>query len=174
MNPLLRFLLGTVLQRSTDLTTEQATPALWGGPEDAMANFDSASKRAAGRSPADHIRDAFRQLKDMHKDPALEQAMTTPPPASPFTVGGHTPMPSPRPMDTPSPLDTAQYPFGPVGAPHAMAQAAPRPAEAPPGPPLDLMQFNTAMMRDPSTGEFIDPRAAQTAEMHNPFKGLFG
>lgn len=137
-----------------------------------------ALKKARGEekdhlSPLMRLTDAFGQLKDMHMGQNAQHLAGRSPTDQAFNV----PMPSPRPMDTPSPLDTAQYPFGPMGAPHGMAQApmpAPRHAEAPPGAPLDLMQFNTAMMRDPSTGEFIDPRAAQTAEARNPFKGLFG
>jgi hypothetical protein len=76
--------------------------------------------------------------------------------------------------NAPSPLDNAQWPAGPVGAP-APSQAgpgpapappmpAPRPPEAPaPTPDMGFFQRNSAMMRDPSSGQFIDPTNAANA-----------
>lgn len=69
----------------------------------------------------------------------------------------------------PSPLDNAQWPFGPIGAPTRSASPAvptpsPRPAEAPQSEPdMSFWQRNAAMMRDPSSGDFIDPTTAAKA-----------
>lgn len=124
-----------------------------------------AKKAEASPAPMDRLKDAFAQLKDMHKDDA----------------------PAPEPFS----FETAQWPYGPVGAPsQAQASAspppapqpqqaaapvpmpAPRPAEAP--QQMGFFQRNAAMMRDPSTGDFIDPSAAAQAGNGGILNGLFG
>ena len=132
--------------------------------------------KKGGTNPLDRLKDAFSQLKDMHKDdPALAQAN----PLGSSNSG-------------PSPFDSAQWPYGPVGAPsqaqasapapvpHAPAPApmpAPRPAEAPQAPTsnpfADFFARNTAMMKDPVTGDFIDPQAAAKFGGSGILNGLF-
>lgn len=168
--------MSSVLGRSADLTPQQATPALWGGPEGAMASFDNAAKTIAKpdspgtsptQSPMDRIKAAFDSLKDMHKDPNQTQANT-----------------GVLPSNGASPFDNAQWPYGPVGAPSSQppAQASvpmpmARPAEAPQAdagnPMMSLFQRSAAMQQDPLTGGYIDPSAAAKASP-GVFHGLFG
>ena len=57
----------------------------------------------------------------------------------------------------PSPLDTAQWPAGPVGNPNTPGES--------------FWQRNASMMQDPSTGEFIDPQAAQRSQQQQEASG---
>lgn len=79
--------------------------------------------------------------------------------------------------NAPSPLDNAQWPAGPVGAPSqaqahlppAAPQGVPMPTARPPDAPqatpdMGFFQRNSAMMRDPSSGAFIDPTHAESAQ----------
>jgi hypothetical protein len=62
----------------------------------------------------------------------------------------------------PSPLDTAQWPYGPIGAPRGVPTPQARPAEAPqPEPDTSFFMRNALMQRDPNGGDFIDPMGAQ-------------
>jgi hypothetical protein len=133
------------------------------GDLSALTNaFRDARLAKQGSGSQDRLVDAFKQLKDMHKeDPA-------------------TPMQAPN---VPNALDNAQWPFGPIGAP-SQAQASapqahapivptpmPRPADAPQPPQAqaqgnpfaDFFKRNTAMMQDPNGGGYIDPQAAAQA-----------
>lgn len=169
----------TLLSSSASLDTAQATPALWNAPESAMADFDNAktAKDDGKLAGLDRIKQAFEALKGMHKGPDQTEAALTA-----------------TPTNGPSPFDNAQWPVGPVGAPGqaqaSMApqgapmpqprpQEAPQPQMAPPQPqaPQDpvmqgFFQRNAALQRDPISGDYLDPTAAQAA---NPgiFKGLF-
>jgi hypothetical protein len=86
-----------------------------------------------------------------------------PPPAAPVVaqgdpVGAGVPLPAPRPQAAPS---------APAAQPVPMPQ--PRPAEAPQqAPGMSFWQRNAAMMRDPITGSFLDPAAAQRADATGP------
>jgi hypothetical protein len=68
----------------------------------------------------------------------------------------HVPMPMARP----------QMPVAPQ-AQAAVPMPAPRPASAPSGG-MGFFQRNAAMMRDPSSGDFIDPGAAAQANVSGP------
>jgi hypothetical protein len=126
------------------------------GPNSAYSAFKASAgpddAKQPQQSPIDRIKQAFDALKDMHKAPDQ------------------------TPSNSPSPFDTAQWPYGPVGAPQASAvpMPQPRPLQAPqpeaPQPQADsanplmsLFQRSTAMQRDPLTGDFIDPKAGATA-----------
>lgn len=131
------------------------------GDLSALTNaFREARLAKQGAGSQDRLVDAFKQLKDMHKeDPA-------------------TPMQAPN---VPNALDNAQWPFGPIGAPSQAQASAPqaqphvpmpmsRPQDAPqPAPPVqgnpfaDFFKRNTAMMQDPNGGGYIDPQAAAQA-----------
>jgi hypothetical protein len=134
-----------------------------GGDGGSLAGLTDALKDEKDKksNPMDRLQDAFKQLKDMHKDDKpfdFESAQW------PF-----------GPIGAPSSMDNAQWPHGPVGAPsQAMASAsAPaavplpmaRPAEAPraSSPFADFFARNTAMMQDPNGGGYIDPQAAAKA-----------
>jgi hypothetical protein len=163
MNPLLQFILSTMMTSGVG--------DRFGGsnPGDDLTKLMAKLPDPKEKGPQDRLSDAFTQLKNMHKDPALEQAMSTP------ASGG------------PSQFDQAQWPYGPVGAPsQAMASSpavqgqpgvpmpAPRPTEAPQAPPeMSFFQRNAMLQRDPLTGEYLDPAQAASAEQ-SPFKGLFG
>lgn len=130
-----------------------------------------------GTEPINRLQDAFKQLKDMHRDdPRLAEGLSMM-----QSSGGA------------SALDNAQWPFGPVGAPKVMASSVPtpqprppeaaapvpmpmaRPAEAPHGGALsEFFQRNAAMMKDPTTGEMIDPIAAAKFGGSGILNGLFG
>lgn len=70
----------------------------------------------------------------------------------------HVPLPVARPPQaTPAPAASA-VPNGTIPLP------APRPQSAPSGQPMGFFAGNTAMMRDPISGDFIDPVAAQNAQ----------
>jgi hypothetical protein len=151
------------------------------GLTDALAAYkktageDKSDDKSPTQSPIDRIKAAFDSLKDMHKGPDQTPENTA-------MLAG---------PNSPSPFDTMQWPYGPVGAP-SQAQGAsppaapqgpsgvpmpqPRPEGAPPppdqGPMMSFFQRNTALQRDPVTGEYIDPASAAKA---NPgvFHGLF-
>jgi hypothetical protein len=131
----------------------------------------AAQDNKKGMQPLDRLKDAFSQLKDMHKDdPALAQAN----PLGSSNSG-------------PSPFDNAQWPYGPVGAPSQAQASAPAPAPVPMPAPrpaaaaqapasnpfADFFARNTAMMKDPVTGEFIDPQAAAKYGGSGILNGLF-
>jgi hypothetical protein len=93
------------------------------------------------------------------------------PPAAPTFAQGSDPMtagqnfaPAQDPM-APGALSAPQA--SPVSAPTRLA-APPlpqaRPAEAAPDAPMGFFARNTAMMRDPSSGAFIDPQSAERAQ----------
>lgn len=93
----------------------------------------------------------------MAQPPQPQQAPPLPPPQ---VVG-----PAPGTPPTPAPPVMAQG--GPVGASVQMPQ--PRPAAAPqPDPAMSFWQRNAAMMRDPSTGDFLDPASAKRADATGP------
>lgn len=182
MNPtLLAMLLRTVgmgaLQTGAgNLTTAQATPALWGSPEAALDSFDQAKLNAEDKTPIDRIKAAFSALKDMHKGPDQTEDKVSRLASS----------------DGPSAFDSAQWPFGPLGAPsQAMARAQasvnpmpsvtsvplprPRPEAASAqdtSPIMSFFQRNAALQKDPITGDYLDPQAASRADA-GIFKGLF-
>jgi hypothetical protein len=80
----------------------------------------------------------------------------------------------------PTPLQTAEATPAPLPSPalSAMNQAAPAPAPAVPTPqprpdvpapdPMGFFQRNAALMRDPSSGAFIDPTSAERAQASGP------
>jgi hypothetical protein len=87
-----------------------------------------------------------------------------------------------------SPFDNAQWPAGPVGAPSQAQASSPAPAPAPAPMPrarpaeasqltnnpfADFFARNTAMMKDPVTGDFIDPQAAAKFGGSGILNGLF-
>lgn len=109
---------------------------------------------------------------NMFAPPTFPQT-TAPVPAG-LPAAPQAPAPAPQ-EPTASPMDNAQWPFGPNGAPGAaQAQAPvpmpqPRPAEAPTAPPdMSFFQRNAAMMRDPMTGDFLDPQAGKQADATGP------
>jgi hypothetical protein len=81
---------------------------------------------------------------------------------NPFSgMSSQQPAPRPAPAAAPSPAPQVATPPQPASSP--MPQA--RPAGAPQAPPdMSFFQRNTAMMRDPVTGAFIDPTAAAQAQ----------
>lgn len=89
--------------------------------------------------------------------PPAPQAPQVPPPAAPQPVPSANvslPMAPSVPMPTPRP----QMPI-------PMPQ--PRPAEAP-QPDMGFFARNAAMMRDPMSGDYLDPQAAQRADASGP------
>lgn len=154
MLQLLRLLLGTSLSTGLGEQFSETKDTDLKQLVEALKAEKAKKAEDAQAAPIDRIKEAFAQLKDMH------QPVSGP--------GG------------PSPLDGAQWPYGPIGAPRpAVAEAGPapnlgspvptpqaRPQEAPTVGRPALMGFferNAAMMRDPATGEFIDPEAASKA-----------
>jgi hypothetical protein len=136
-----------------------------GGDLGSLTAALKAEKDKKAGQPLDRLKDAFSQLKDMHKA-------------------------DPPPFD----FESAHWPYGPIGAPsQSMASAVPmpqaRPPQAPSAVPMPmarpadapqaqspLAQFfarNTAMQQDPSSGEYIDPAAAAKAGP-GILNGLFG
>jgi hypothetical protein len=84
--------------------------------------------------------------------PAIQPTQPMPPVQGlDMPMAPQVPMPQPRPPQAPQ--AQAQVPM-------PMA----RPEGAPSGQPMGFFQRNTAMMRDPATGDFIDPMAAQQAQ----------
>jgi hypothetical protein len=89
-------------------------------------------------------------------------------------------MQPPSPMPDPAQQVAARFPQTMAQAP-APAQApqapsvpvpSPRPAQAPqPQPQMGFFQRNAAMMRDPATGELIDPQGAARAQASMPSHG---
>ena len=109
-------------------------------------------------------------------------ASPVPPPAGPVPISGpDTPAPSPfgqgagkipflnSPFgqmlpQSPTPGASAAPPSAPAAQP-SVPLPMPRPAEAPQAQPdMSFFQRNAAMMRDPSTGDFIDPSGAAQAQ----------
>jgi hypothetical protein len=136
---------------------------------DLVGAYTAEKEKKKGMQSLDRLQDAFAQLKDMHKDNPQT-------PVAPFGSSAEA-----------GPFDNAQWPYGPQGAPsQASASAAPpapppgvpmpapRPAEAPQAssPFADFFARNTALMKDPGSGEFIDPRAA--ALHGGGLSGMFG
>ncbi len=163
MLQLLRLLLGTSLSTGLGEQFSEAKDTDLKQLVDALKAEKAKKAEAPQAAPIDRIKEAFSQLKDMHQ---------------PVSGSGD-----------PSPLYGAQWPYGPIGAPQpAVAQASPatnqgppvpmpqaRPQEASSGDQPALMGFfkrNTAMMRDPVTGAFIDPAAAAKASP-GILQGLF-
>jgi hypothetical protein len=68
-------------------------------------------------------------------------------------------------QNLPTPMDN----LPPAAAP-AVPMPTPRPEEAPqpPAPDMGFFARNTAMMRDPSSGAFIDPAAGESAQASGP------
>lgn len=175
MNPIMRLLLGSVIGTGFGDQFSKNQPSDLKSLTDALAAYKNAAGPDGGNTPAqspmDRIKAAFDDLKNMHKGPDQTASNTgvLPSGASPF--------------------DTSQWPYGPVGAP-SQAQASvpqqpqmpsgipmpmPRPAEAPQAdanPMMSFFQRNTALMKDPISGEYIDPAAAAKASP-GIFHGLF-
>jgi len=77
----------------------------------------------------------------------------------PMSAGGPPPVtPAPQVATPPQPAST----------PMPQARPADAPAPIPTPDPMSFFQRNTAMMRDPVTGQFIDPRAASDAQVRGP------
>lgn len=99
----------------------------------------------------------------------------TPGPSVPISTSNYTPRtPYPQgtdPMTAGGPTSAPMYPMG-TDPMTAGAQAVPmpmaRPAEAPQADPMSFFQRNSAMMRDPMTGQFIDPTAGAQAQASGP------
>lgn len=90
------------------------------------------------------------------------QAAPAPPPVQPTQ-----PMPPVQPMDAPAavPMPTPRPQMAAPSTP--MPQA--RPVDAPqPEAPMGFFARNTALMRDPVSGAYLDPAAAQRAEVTGP------
>jgi hypothetical protein len=65
----------------------------------------------------------------------------------------------------PPAMEDMHWPYGPVGAPSGTTQAAtpnaaPVPEAPQPQPDTSFFMRNAMMMRDPATGQFIDPSGA--------------
>lgn len=82
---------------------------------------------------------------------------------------GPGPAPAP-PVPAPPALSAqAMAPQVPPAAPQGVPMPAPRPPEAPQAPPdMGFFARNAAMMRDPSSGTFIDPANAERAQASGP------
>lgn len=92
--------------------------------------------------------------------PATPQAPMLPTPPTPPPVNITPDQAAP----TPPVLSQAMASVPPVAAP-TVPLPTPRPADAPQAPPpMSWFQQNAAMMRDPSTGQFIDPTGASQAQ----------
>lgn len=153
-----------------------------GGTGGDLASLTSALKaekdKNKGEGQLSRLNDAFKQLKDMHKDNAPFDFENAQWPYGPIGA----PSQAMAQADGPSPLDNAQWPHGPRGAPsQAMAAAhvpmpMARPAEAPQAssPIADFFARNTAMMKDPNSGQFIDPSAAAKHGGSPILNGMFG
>lgn len=137
---------------------------------------EKAKKRGEGQ--LSRLQDAFSQLKSMHKDNTPFDFENAQWPYGPIGA----PSQAMAQADGPSPLDNAQWPHGPRGAPSQAMAAAPvpmpmaRPAEAPQAssPIADFFARNTAMMKDPNSGQFIDPSAAAKHGGSPILNGMFG
>jgi hypothetical protein len=90
-----------------------------------------------------------------------------------FNAFGPTPLQTaqatPAPLPSPPAL-SAQVMAAPATSPApAVPTPAPRPPEAPSqAPDMSWFQRNAAMMRDPSSGAFIDPTNAESAQASGP------
>jgi hypothetical protein len=129
-----------------------------GGTGGDLGSLTSALKaekdKNKGENQLSRLQDAFKQLKDMHKD------------------------------DKPFDFESAHWPYGPIGAPSQAQASVPmpmarppeaaavpmpmaRPADAPQAPSsspfADFFKRNTALMKDQQSGEYIDPTAAHKA-----------
>jgi hypothetical protein len=86
---------------------------------------------------------------------------------TPLQTAAATPAPLPAPANIPPPALSAQA-MAPQEAPQ-VPMPAPRPPEAPQAPAdMGFFARNTAMMRDPSSGAFIDPAAGESAQASGP------
>lgn len=152
-------------------------------PED-MSSLQKlyASVVAHNRTPNGRVARGFDQFGPMAAPPAPQPQ--TPVPAmgglglfpgapqmaqSPLQTAVATP--SPLPGDTPPqpPALSAQAMIPPAAPPHGVPMPTARPADAPQAPPdMSWFQRNAAMMRDPSSGAFIDPVNADRAQASGP------
>lgn len=145
-----------------------------GGDLASLTTALRAEKDKKGEGQLSRLQDAFAQLKNMHKDDKPFDFESAQWPYGPIGA----PSQAMARADAPSPLDNAQWPHGPRGAPSAapVPMPAPRPAEAPQAssPFADFFARNTAMMQDPNSGAFIDPSAAAQRGGSPILNGLFG
>jgi hypothetical protein len=113
-----------------------------------------ASIRAANHTPNGRVARGFDQFGPQASAPAAP--MLPAPPA-----------PAPVDMGPPALSAAAMAPQGPPAPAPAPAVPMPqaRPPEAPQAPePMSMFQRNALMMRDPSSGAFIDPVGADRAQ----------
>lgn len=103
-----------------------------------------------------------------------------PPPSVPISVSNYSPPSQVQPTQAMPPAQGLDLPMAPsVPMPQPRPQMAaptpapapvpvpqPRPAEAP--QPMGFFARNTAMMRDPLTGAFLDPASAKQADATGP------
>ncbi len=132
-------------------------------PEDlAYLTKAFAAARAARLTPNGHVADAFNRLPfPQGSDPMTAGGLA--PPAAPVT-----PQVSDGSFNS---IDAAAAPQAtPALPPAAVPMPQPRPEEAPTPQPGGMGFFarNTAMMRDPVTGDFLDPTAGRQAEASGP------
>lgn len=113
-------------------------------------------------SPNERVAQGFNATGPSASQPAVLAGPNSPSPLDnaswPFGPKG-----APVAASASSPLDTAQWPHGPVGAPQQSAATPSAPQE-----PMGFFARNSAMMRDPLSGAFIDPAAAQVANVSGP------
>lgn len=120
-----------------------------------------AAASAHNRTPNGRVARGWDQFNPMSGTaPSMLPSPPTPapvnlaPPAAP-----QPPALSPQAMSAPMPAP----------APAAVPMPAPRPTDAPQAPaPMSFLQRNSAMMRDPGSGAFIDPANAQRAQATGP------
>lgn len=136
------------------------SPDIYSTPEivERQTRYDAARSADAmpKSNPMDRIKDAFTALKDMHKggEPALDASQM------PWLSSLTFPMKAPASQGFPQSPMNAQ-----AQAPSPVPMPMPRPAEAPQGDPMmSAFQRNAALQKDPNTGEFLDPEAAQGAD----------
>lgn len=118
----------------------------------------------------DRIKDAFSAIKDMHKDGSQEPTLD----ASNMPWMGSLTFPGKLPASQGFPAQNAPAPGpAPMNAQASIPMPAPRPQEAPQANPfMAFFQRSAALQRDPITGDYLDPEAAQKADP-SVFKGLF-
>ncbi|MBR1173895.1 hypothetical protein JQ617_08015 [Bradyrhizobium sp. KB893862 SZCCT0404] len=148
------------------------------GLTDALAAY----KKAAGPdepkkddspkvAPIDRIKAAFEDLRNMHRtsDASAPQTYGMAPgsPAPPLPTG----------TVTPAPIFNGLMAQDSAPAAPRVPMPQPRPAEADAQQPalMSFFQRNAAMMKDPSTGDYIDPQgAAKAGTQAGIFDRLFG
>lgn len=167
-----------------------------GGTGGSLANLTAmlADEKKKGDEPHARLQDAFNKLKDMHKDdPRLAEGLSMMPSSGGASALDHAqwpfgPVGAPRPMAAPVPTPQprpAQAPMSPQEADNIYdsfenspagkrMRAADMAAPASSGPFADFFARNAAMMKDPTTGEMIDPSAAAKFGGGGILNGMFG